>query len=151
MALKLAFVCIISFKILQCYVWYHEGYWISYASPALAVTSLAPGSVEGSTIMRLQCSWHTPSKTSVCSLPVQVGILMLNSSILNSCLTSDITGWHKLGSYDIIDMWYHMPMISCNTNIIDSKIWYHGFDSMIPYMILHMIIKDIWYHAVLIY
>ena len=42
--------------------------------------------------------------------------------------------------YDIIE-----SVISCNSDIIDSEIWYHSFKSMISYMILHMILSMISY------
>ena len=85
---------------------------------------------------------RTQSKTSVRSSPVQAGIITLKLLIWICDISYTIS---QVGCYDIIDFWYHMPMISSNTDITDSILWYHSFDSMISYMNLVMMLAMISY------
>jgi hypothetical protein len=63
-------------------------------------------------------------------------------------LTSQVGGlWYHgqyHGQYHGHDhAWYHRPMISEVTDIIDSELWYHSFISMISYMTWSMILAMI--------
>ena len=105
---------------------------------------------------------HTPSKTSRLQPAPLIGQARLcwrvyshwnlsSFHIRNSVichLTSQVGGlWYHgpyHGQYHGHDhAWYHRPMISEVTDIIDSELWYHSFISMISYMTWSMILAMI--------
>ncbi len=99
---------------------------------------------------------HMPSKTSRLQPAPLIGQALcrrvyshwnLSWLHIRNCVIYPLTShWLQVGwlwYHGQYHSWYHRPMISENTDILDSELWYHSLDSMmscmISYMILHMI------------
>jgi hypothetical protein len=101
---------------------------------------------------------HTPSKTSSHLPAPLIGQARLGRRVcshwtlswfhIRNCVICHLTSqvgwlWYHGQYHSQYHGWYHRPMISGDTDIIDSVLWYHSFNSMISYMILHMILAMI--------